>query len=64
MKPLNYIETQVARFARLFVVALGVQLAALGGTDHLGRSAIVAALVGAAEVAWRQLRPAAPAPPL
>lgn len=55
-------RAQVARFTRLFVVALVGQQAAQPGT-HLTRAVIVAAVVGAAETAWRQFKapPDAPA---
>jgi hypothetical protein len=56
------VKAQAARFARLFVVALVGQQAAQPGL-HLTRTVIVAALVGAAETAWRQFKapPDAPA---
>jgi len=59
------VRTQTYRFLRLFVVVLLTQAAALDLT-HLGRSAIIALIVGAAETTWRQLHPtvsAVTAPP-
>lgn len=50
------VKVQAARFARLFAAAFVTQAAALD-LHHLGRSAIIATIVGAAEVAWRQFRP-------
>lgn len=50
---------QLLRFGRLFVSALVLQVAALGG-GHLGRSALVGAGVGALEVAFRQWVPVMP----
>lgn len=47
---------QAARFARLFLLTLAPQLIALYG-HHAGRSVIIAAVVGAAEVAWRAVAP-------
>lgn len=58
-------RTQAVRFARLFVLALGAQLATLG-VNHLGWKVLAGMVVGAAEVAVRQLwptQPAAVAPP-
>lgn len=52
-------RTQAIRFLRLFAAAILTQAVALQGT-HIGRSAIVAAVVGAAEVAYRQFRPVVP----
>lgn len=49
-------KAQVARFLRLFLITLLPQLVALNG--HYGRSAIIALVVGAAEVTYRQLVPA------
>ncbi len=53
---------QAARFARLIVAAVVTQvLASLatggGALDHLDRKAIVAVLIPAIEVAWRQYHP-------
>lgn len=49
------VRVQAARFARLFVVALLTQAAALDG-QHLTRSIAISAVVGAAETAWRQFK--------
>lgn len=49
------VRVQAARFARLFAVALTSQEAVLAG-QHWARSAVVAAVVGAAETAWRQYK--------
>ena len=46
-------RAQGARFGRLFAVALVAQGAALQG-QHPTRTVILSALVGAAEVTWRQ----------
>lgn len=54
-------KAQAARFARLFAVALASQAVALQG-HSLTRSVIIAAVVGAAEAAWRQLKPPPDAP--
>lgn len=54
-------KAQAVRFLRLFVVAFfasGVLL-----KSGLGMDAIVSAVVGAVEVAWRQMNPVVPAEP-
>lgn len=48
-------KAQVARFLRLFLITLLPQLVALNG--HYGRSAIIALVVGAAEVGFRTVVP-------
>lgn len=53
------VQQQIGRFARLFVVAYGVQLGFVG-TGNLGRDAWISAGVGAAEVAYRQWAPTVP----
>jgi hypothetical protein len=55
------VKAQAARFGRLFAVALASQAVALEG-HSLTRSVIIAAVVGAAETAWRQFKPAPDAP--
>jgi len=50
---------QAGRFARLTGVTFAAQVAALG-SDHLGRSAILGAAVGAVETAYRQAAPVVP----
>jgi hypothetical protein len=56
------VRAQIVRVGRLFVAALTAQAVALGG-EHIGRSAIVAAVVAAAEAVFRQFVPVTPAPP-
>jgi hypothetical protein len=55
-------RNQIIRFVRLFMLSLAAQAAALDLT-HLGRSAIIAAVVGALEVAYRQVFPVVPVKP-
>ncbi len=55
----KHVQAQIGRFARLFVVAFGIQLGAMG-TGDLGRDALISAGVGAAETAYRQLAPTVP----
>lgn len=45
-----HLKGQLLRFARLFLVALAVQLP----VGHLDRSAVIAAVVAALETAYRQ----------
>lgn len=52
----NHGVEQISRFLRLFFFAFAPQLIAISG--HLGRSAILAAVVASAETAFRQLYPA------
>lgn len=56
-----HVRSQAARFARLAVVSLAAQLAALG-TGQIGWKALAAFVVGAAETAFRQVWPASPLP--
>ncbi len=53
MKINPHYKEQTLRFLRLFLAALVVQVAALDFT-HVGRSAIISAVIGAVEVAVRQ----------
>lgn len=48
--------SQIGRILRVFVFALFTQLG-VTGVDHLDRTAIIAAIVAAAETAYRQLVP-------
>ena len=52
-------QEQSFRVARLFVFACVTQLAAVGD-EHLGRNAIIAAAIAAAESVFRQVRPVEP----
>lgn len=56
----DHLKQQAYRFGRLFVVAL-LATGVLSSGSY-GRDAIVSAVVGALEVAWRQFAPVAPAP--
>lgn len=60
MKPET--RNQIIRFVRLFVFVLLPQLIALD-LRHVGRSVIVATIVGALEVTFRQLYPVVPVRP-
>lgn len=60
---MNRLRAQAARFARLFAVAVVAQIPALEATHKpLTWSLVGAALVGAVETAWRQLKPPPDAP--
>ena len=52
---------QTWRFGRLFLAALVTQVLAQlsvgGDVTHLDQKAVVALLIGAAEVVWRQIHP-------
>ncbi|GAC1378504.1 MAG: hypothetical protein NVSMB4_08180 [Acidimicrobiales bacterium] len=56
MKLTGHERQQIVRFVRLFAGALLTQAIALQGT-HLGRSVIIAAVLGSLEVAYRQFAP-------
>jgi len=56
-----HVKAQVSRAVRIFFVAIvstGVIDAALGG--GVTRTALIAALLTATEVTWRQIKPATP----
>lgn len=55
----SHTKEQVLRFARLFALAMIAQLAAIDLT-HIGRSVLISAAVGAAEVVIRQVVPVVP----
>ncbi len=55
-----HFKAQILRFVRLYVVALASTGLLLRGSS-LSRDTIGAAVIGALEVAWRQLNPVAPA---
>lgn len=53
-------RTQLYRAIRLFLLQFATIFAAFG-TDHISREALIAAVVTALEVVWRQVNPAIPA---
>ena len=53
-----HIREQILRFVRLFALTFLGQLAVLQSQDHISRSFIVSAAVGAAEAVFRQIFPA------
>lgn len=55
----SHTKEQVLRFARLFALAMIAQLSAIDFT-HVGRTVLISAAVGAAEVVVRQVAPVAP----